>query len=292
MRALPVPCGISLNRSSPRPGFAFFRAVLVRCEGSKPAAEGYSKPTCRVLTLTDVVARLEKRIMTRTPTTFSFPSMRRLFRYLGETDAMVEITELATRSFTASAKESGDVATFVERQSQQHGVSVNLTELDLLSRHLGRNYITVYQSAERFLHEFRQEHIALYRVEWIGDAQDVDPLTVTLRNVAATEGEAEKQIGADLISRFQYYRTVRNWAVHTKDPDVSKPQAKFAEIVPYSVEHQETFRSVNAPNPPVDVCFDDFIFFSRLTKLIAEKLCRIATPPLDHWVQNFPLVRF
>jgi hypothetical protein len=231
--------------------------------------------------------------MTGAPTTFSFPSMRRLFRYLGETDAMVELTELATRSFTASAKQSGDVAAFVAGQSQQHGIIVNLTELDLLSSHLGRNYIvTVYQSAERFLHEFRQEHIALYRKDWIGDAHDVDPLTVTLQNVSTPEGEAEKQLGTDLISRFQYYRIVRNWAVHTKEPDVSKAETKFAEIVPYSVEHQEKFRSVNAPNPPTDVCFDDFIFFSRLTKLIAEKLCRIATPPLGHWVRNFPLVRF
>lgn len=231
--------------------------------------------------------------MTGAPPTFSFPSMRRLFHYLGETDAMVELTELATRSFTASAKQSLDVAAFVAGQSQQHGIIVNVTELDLLSRHLGRSYIvTVYQSAERFLHEFRQEHIALHRVDWIGDANDVDPLTVTLRNVAATEAEAEKMIGADLISRFQYYRIVRNWVVHTKESDISKPEAKFSEITPYSVEHQEKFSSVNAPNPPANMCFDDFIFFSRLTKLIAEKLCVIATPPLDHWVRNFPLVRF
>jgi hypothetical protein len=219
--------------------------------------------------------------------------MRRLYRYLGETDAMVELTELATRSFTASAKQSGDVGAFVAGQSQQHGIRVNLKELDLLSRHLGRSYIvTVYQSAERFFHEFRKEHRALYRNNWIGDGDDVDPLTVTLGNVAASASDAEKQVGTDLISRYQYYRIVRNWVVHTKESDVSKPQAKFAEIVPYSPEHRERFGSLNAPNPPVDVCFDDFIFFSRLTKLVAEKLCRIAEPPLDHWVRNFALGRF
>jgi hypothetical protein len=84
----------------------------------------------------------------------------------------------------------------------------------------------------------------------------------------------------------------RNWVVHTKESDITKPQAKFSELVPYSVEHREMFRSVNAPNPPDGMCFDDFIYFSRLTKLIAEKLCRIAQPPLDHWTQNFPLLRF
>ena len=231
--------------------------------------------------------------MTGTPTTFSFPSMRKLYRYLGETDALVEVTELAARSFMASAKQSGDVGTFVVDQSRQHGIRVNLTGLDLLSIHLGRSYIvTVYQSAERFLHEFRKEHRALYAKDWTGDGDDVDPLTVTLRNVAASESEAESRIGTDLISRFQYYRIVRNWVVHTKESDIGKPQAKFNEIVPYSPEHHQQFGSLNAPNPPAHVSFDDFIFFSRLTKLIAKKLCRIAEPPLDHWVRNFPLARF
>jgi hypothetical protein len=231
--------------------------------------------------------------MIGTPTTFSFPSKRRLYRYLGETDALVELTELATRSFMSSAKQSGDVSEFVRAQSQQHGVRVNLAELDLVSRHLGRSYIvSVYQSAERFLHEFRKEHRALYAKDWTGDGDDVDPLTVALRNVDTSEAEAEKRIGSDLISRFQYYRIARNWVVHTKESDVSKPQARFAEIVPYSVEHQDKFGSLKAPNPPSEVGFDDFIFFSRLTKLIAEKLCRIAEPPLDHWVRKFPLGRF
>lgn len=231
--------------------------------------------------------------MTEMPATFSFPSKRTLFRYLGETDALVELTELATRFFTASAKQSNDVATFVEHQSRQHHICVNLAELDLLSRHLARSYIvTVYQSAERFLHEFRREHIALYQKPWIGDADDLDPLTVTLRNLAKTQSDAEKSVGIDLISRFQYYRVVRNWVVHTKESDVSKPQEKFHEIVPYSPEHQQKLAPLNAPSPPASLSFDDFICFSRLTKLIAENLCKIATPTTEYLVQQFSLKRF
>jgi hypothetical protein len=99
---------------------------------------------------------------------------------------MVELTELATRFFTASAKESGDVSAFVAGQSQQHRIYVNLAELNLLSRHLGRSYIvTVYQSAERFLHEFGKEHVALYQKEWLADANNIDPLTVALRTPPA-----------------------------------------------------------------------------------------------------------
>jgi hypothetical protein len=219
--------------------------------------------------------------------------MRKLFRYLGETDALVELTELAARSFISSARQSGNVAAFVEEQSCQHHVRVNMGEVDVLIDHLSRSYIvTVYQSAERFLHEFRKEHRALYGKEWVGDADDVDPLTVALRNVAATEIEAEKRLGSDLVSRFQYYRLVRNWIVHTKASDITKPQAAFDRITPYSTECVGQFDSVKAPNRPDELCFDDFVLFSRLTKKLAEKLCRIAEPPADHWLRSFPVNRF
>ena len=43
---------------------------------------------------------------------FSFPSYRNLCRYLGETDALVELTELACRSFQDAAKRSADAPAF------------------------------------------------------------------------------------------------------------------------------------------------------------------------------------
>jgi hypothetical protein len=232
--------------------------------------------------------------MRGTTEAFSFPTMRRLFRYLGETDALVELTELAARAFVESANVSGDASAFIAAQSNKHGIRVNLSEFAHLSRHLGRSSIvTVYQSAERFLHEFRKEHSTLYSSRpWTGDADDVDPMTVTLRNVATSSLEAETRVGTDLLSRFQYYRVVRNWVVHTKESDDSKPQAMFEKLVPYSAVHEAQLDSVKAPNPPGHLGFDDFILFSRVTKLIAERLCEIATPPLEHWEHAFTLARF
>jgi len=67
---------------------------------------------------------------------FSFPSYRRLCRCLGETDALVELTELAARSFLATAKQSKGIATFVSTASSEHGIRVNLSEVDCFSSHL------------------------------------------------------------------------------------------------------------------------------------------------------------
>jgi hypothetical protein len=223
--------------------------------------------------------------------TFSFPSYRNLCRYLGETDALVELTELACRSFQDAAKGSADASAFITAESERFGIRVNLSEVELLSRHLARSYIvTVYQSAERFLHEFRREHRALYRKDWVGDADDLDPLTVTLKNLSVAHPEAV--IGLDILTRFQYYRIIRNWVVHTKDSDPSKPLAKFGEIVLYSAERQQLKSPLPATNRPDDLTFDDFICFSRVTKLIAEKLCSLETPSESHWLAEFPMARF
>ena len=231
--------------------------------------------------------------MSTMPKSFSFPSYRRLYRYLGETDAMVELTELAARSFLDSARQSENVREFVEAMSSKHGVRVNLGEIECLSRHLARSYIvTVYQSAECFLHEFRREHCGLYKRDWSGDGVNVDPLTVTLRNIAASQREAEDKIGRDIISLFDYYRSVRNWVVHTKESDNRKPQEDFDKIAAYSSKHKEEFESILAPNPPEKLTFHDFIFFSRLTKHIAEKISLIAQPSADHWLQTFATAKF
>jgi hypothetical protein len=63
---------------------------------------------------------------------FSLPSHGRLFRYLGETDAMVELTELAARFFLKSAKESADIGQFVSTVSSTCGIRVNLPEVECL----------------------------------------------------------------------------------------------------------------------------------------------------------------
>lgn len=213
------------------------------------------------------------------PATFSFPSYRNLCRYLGEADAMVELTELAARSFLAAARESGDPGAYVREASAKHNVCVNLPEVARLSAHLSQNYIvTVYQSAERFLHEFRREHNALFQRQWGNDRVDADPLTVTLGNVATTREVAEREIGMDLISRFQYYRLVRNAIVHMKDSGAKKAIVALEAIPPYAPDNVARYGRTTAPNAPDRLTFDDFVLFSRITKAVAERLCMLATP--------------
>jgi hypothetical protein len=234
-----------------------------------------------------------KALDVRKPATFSLRCVRRLYQYLGEFDALVELTELSARSFIHDAQESGDVAEYVTRRSQQHNVRVNVRSFSLFSTHLASSYlVTVATATERFLQEFRREHVDLFRRDWVGDAKDSTRLEVTLKNVARSEEDARKAIGPDLISRFDYYRLLRNEICHAKDEDkIETRSEKFASLEPLS-DNNSALNSLAAPNEPKKLTFDDFVLFTRVVKKIAEGLNALACPSYEELKCRFPLESF
>jgi hypothetical protein len=227
------------------------------------------------------------------PEKFSFPAARRLAKYLGQSDAMLELTELACRFFVSSAEDSENLNGFVETAADRHGVCVNLGEFALWRKHLSQSYIiTVYESAERFFREFRAEHIALFAKEWSGDAHSKDPLTLCLENVSDSVECSSEFVGDDLVSRFQYYRLLRNWIVHGKQRSPDKETVHYRNLPPYSPLNIKALGRLTAPNKPNQINFDDFILFSRVTKLIADRLCAISAPPQNHWESAFDIKPF
>lgn len=224
---------------------------------------------------------------------FSFPSSRRLERYLGESDAILEIDELACRFFIDAAGLSGDAKAFVAECSKKFGVCVNLAEFDAWRAHLAqRHIVAVYESAERFFKEFRKEHSELHRREWTGDKDGKSRIDLALENVGPTKEEAEQSVGLDLISRFEYYRLVRNWIVHDRTRKPEKETMALQSLAEYSDANAAALGRLVAPNPPESLSFDDFILFSRVTKLVAEKLSALGKPNEDSWVTTFDIKPF
>jgi hypothetical protein len=221
------------------------------------------------------------------PKSFSYPSYRYLKKYLGEMDAMVEMTELAVRSFMAFAEQSGNSERFVEEQSKCHKVTVSLSERMRIRDHLAQTYIVnVFQAMEIFFTRFRGEHIVLFQQEWTGDTNRLDKLTIAQENVFDSTHVGVTMIGNDLIQRYQYYRLVRNWATHDADVEPVKIAAKFHALPPYSPDRAVAFAQLNAPNLPEVLNFDDFLCFTRISKLIAEALTMHATPSVDILVKT------
>lgn len=224
---------------------------------------------------------------------FSFPSSRRLARYLGESDAVLEIDELACRFFMGAAGLSGDAKAFVAECSKKHGVTVNLAEFDAWQAHLAqRRIVAVYESAERFLNEFRKEHSALHGQVWSERKDGVTLIDHVLANVGQTTEQARKVVGMDLISRFEYYRLVRNWITHDRARSPAKERAGLAALPEYSDANIADLGRLSAPNPPDSLNFDDFLLFSRVTKLVAARLNILGSPSEDSWLSIFDMKPF
>ena len=224
---------------------------------------------------------------------FSFPSSRRLARYLGESDAILEIDELACRFFIDAAQQSENTRDFVSACSEKFEVCVNLAEFDAWRVHMAqRRIVTVYESAERFLKEFRKEHSDLHRREWTEKKKGMSLLDQALENVGATNEQSRHDLGLDLISRFEYYRMVRNWILHERPRTPKKEMSALQNIPAYSDENASTLGRLTAPNPPELQNFDDFILFSRVTKLMAERLSVLGEPTENSWVSSFDMKPF
>jgi len=216
--------------------------------------------------------------------TFSLPCYRQLQKEMGELDAMVEMTELAARYFVAAAANDTSVKDFVAAASKSHGVCVNVSELESFQTHLYRHHIVVvYESADRFLSNLRREHLDLLCHEYSGDAKGIDKLSLALKNMKQTTHEMQRFVGKDLISRFHYYRAVRNWVLHEEECVIEKVESAFEKLVSWSPENEKEYVKLAAPSPPEELCFDDFVLFSRISKTIGERLSQASMPDGDEW---------
>ena len=82
---------------------------------------------------------------------FIFPCFRTLKQTLGEFDAIVECTELATRRFIDNANSSGNVENYISEQSKRYDVRVDNVDIATMPVRVAQfHIISVYQQAEYF----------------------------------------------------------------------------------------------------------------------------------------------
>lgn len=210
--------------------------------------------------------------------TYSLACYRRLKRYLGESDAMTEVVELAIRHFLQLA--SADQGRFVQEQSERYGVRVNPSELSYVQRHFSEHCIgTVYGAFERFFEDLRDEHCAATGTQWPDREKGEDQLSWSLRSISI-------QTDPGLIGIANYYRLVRNWIAHGRTSNSNSLEQLLEDLPPLKQESEALLSPLAGPNPPCKLEFDDFIVYSRVVKAIAFDLSRFRIPPPEAWPQK------
>nr|WP_294873525.1 hypothetical protein [uncultured Pedobacter sp.] len=200
-----------------------------------------------------------------------------LYKDLGKYDAIVEFTEVAVRDFIFEAEKTGDFDEYLETKSVKHKVSVNSVDQSVFRARISHSYIlSVYQSAELFLHQFREEHNDLYNKDWKLDSTTDNLLVKTIRQISSISS-ATAIIGDHRLAIFNYYRLIRNKYSHDR---ISKDKINQVHLSlnAFSSKIEEDYSGLKAPNDIDNISFDDFILFSRTIKDIADKISEIVTP--------------
>lgn len=208
---------------------------------------------------------------------FRLNCVSELYKNLGRFDAIVEFTEISIRDFIYQADQSGDFDNYLQAKSTQHNIRVNTIDKSVYRARISHSYIlSVYQTAELFIHQFREEHIDLYNKIWVLDDTKDNILIKTIRKISAIN-PATISIGAHRLAIFNYYRVVRNKYSHDRISETRVDQ-EFQNVNQFTTQIQTDYSGLVAPNDFDNISFDDFILFSRTIKDISYKLNDLVSP--------------
>ncbi len=202
---------------------------------------------------------------------------------LGVSDAINEYIEVLLRQFESSPHDERSFQSI----ASGFGIRVNDVSPQTAIQKIREYYIiTVYQVFEDFL---SQMHSFLKRYGEYKENKDksISMLQNIHVNLIGMRRTSETPYLCYLIC--DYYRLVRNLCAHTDNIDkVEKAYQKLAER---RDEIEILFQQLQAPNKYGNICFDDFILYSRAAKELAEMYTENIVYDVDKIVDNFDIKR-
>ena len=206
-------------------------------------------------------------------TSFRFNSYRNLKSQLGKLNAAVELMELAIRFFKRQACDQPDPKAFIKQMAVAQDVRVDDSDFGLATQHAHHFFIvSVHQQFEVFLLNFKKEHP---RSSWLNDEENSLLKNILSSFDGVTFNEMLEAIGRLEMDLADYYRNVRNNVVHSG----AKLSAQAAERLRAKTQSESSpYKALCAPNNLEEICFDDFVLYTRVVKHIALALCTVARP--------------
>lgn len=217
---------------------------------------------------------------------FTLQVYRDLNHRLGYYDSITELNEIAVRELIKKVETSPNPQKSIKDLTETHGIQVNFPNVpSALSTIMGKSYIiTVYQSADLFLRDFRHEYCKIAGKDW--EYNEGSKLPQVFENIAPRfkyQDEIEFNI-------FEYYRLVRNNIVH---PHSKKDLSDMHQaILEEKEEIMVKYKVTNAPNAIDSINFEDFILFTKVTKKIGRILCELSKPGSKDLIKTLDLKSF
>ncbi|MCD4735678.1 MAG: hypothetical protein K8R53_06510 [Bacteroidales bacterium] len=211
-------------------------------------------------------------------TKFSFIAYRKLKKTLGEFDAVVECNEIAINEFLEQAKKE-DIRKYIQQLSTKHKVKVDEVDFLKLSSRIRQYYVaSVFQQAEQFLKDFKEEWIKYFPDKtWIEPLKGETKIQSTLKSISLT-------LTTDLIDIYEYYRIVRNYMSHT-DRDIEELKIRYKKVHANQNKFLRDLDLSVLPNKIDEVDFSDFLILTNIVKHIAYLISTTSKPDNERIAQ-------
>lgn len=223
---------------------------------------------------------------------FTLPVYRDLKTRLGYYDSITELNELAIRELIKAAGNDDTPGQYIQNLSKEHGIHVNFSEFSKeLSAIMSQSYIvTIYQSADLFLREYQREHCFIHGVTW--SYEEVKKGGTRLEQAFRNTEKNYDILNTLDYKIYDYYRLVRNFVVHPNIKDKETIKLLQNELILEKSFINEKYKVESAPSKIDEICFEDFVLFTKVVKELARILCELAKPSSKKIIVSLNINKF
>jgi hypothetical protein len=195
------------------------------------------------------------------------PSVWVFLKTLGQGGAQIQAAEVALRYFEdAGPKKLEAFAQFLNQEAAKCGLAIGLDDFREARSSAAKWYIIdTFQIWTSFTRSLVAEYRAYKQVgKWkskdgVGTLTNFSQLLLNLPNATAKALRAKPEFYV-----IEYYLAVRNWIIHPNEVTLREARNGFDALVgKWSAYLRGRYAAVKAPNPPLGLQFDDYMFLSR-----------------------------
>lgn len=218
---------------------------------------------------------------------FKYKAYDNLLLELGRNDYVVEITELSTRDFLNTVKNSSSPEELVKAKCKEYGIMVSFDKSNVFYNQIMLSHIaSVYHFAETFLYELQVEYNSFSTEDWTfhTDKKRVDQTklaqTLTFFKSKNRFNQTDK-IESYLIDIFEYYHQLRVFYSHkstVSKGEISRKWNKAKSHFENDNKLQTKYKITSEPKEIQDLDFEDFFLFTQISKELCLKISSLCFP--------------
>jgi len=223
---------------------------------------------------------------------FKYKAYNDLLINLGRIDFTIEVSELALRDFFDQMRNSGDEADFLKTKSTAHKIYVGYDRkcIEEITHRTTLSHIAfVYHSVESFFYDFQREFNQYCAEKWSFDS-GTTKLTQCINFIK--EKNPQALVEQLLFDVFNHYHQIRVKYSHPKTVSDKELKNKYSQAEKHSIDLKKRYRVNNSPKEFLDVDFEDYFLFTKISKDLCLNISSNCLPPVNQFVEIHKFNRF